>query len=116
MVYYVIQIKQILLSFKETKCIKFIPREKHKNILENHSKLRSELIDLIGKEFYSKPIWNDKHLKMKAKSYKDAIKTDFSWWWTTNRKNFMQSLYNNAYKFMMNDENYYPKTISKEYK
>ena len=53
--YYVIQIKQILLSFKETKYIKFILREKHKNILENQSKVRSELIDLIRKDFCSKP-------------------------------------------------------------
>ena len=73
--------------------------------------------DLIGKDFYSKLIYNGKYLKIKIKSFNDAIKTDFQWSLTTKRKSFMQSSYNNTYWLLFkSDEDYYLKKVLKEYK
>ena len=62
-------------DFDETKYIPFLI--KHHELLEKYDKIKKEVKTGIKKEFASEPVYNEKCLKAKIKSYNWKINTNF---------------------------------------
>ena len=61
--------------FDKTKCMFFLI--KNEKLLEKYNKICKKVSNIINKEFDSKPVYNEKYLKTKIKSYDGKIKTSF---------------------------------------
>ena len=48
-----------------------------KEILKEYTKVWEKITDLIGKEFDAEPVYEDKYIKTKIKSYNNDIRTNF---------------------------------------
>ena len=48
-----------------------------KQLLENYKKIWEKIKKLMGTDFESKAIYNDKYINTKIKTYKDSITTNF---------------------------------------
>ena len=46
-------------------------------LLKEYTKASEKIRDLIGKKFDSEPVYGDKYIKTKIKSYRDNINTNF---------------------------------------
>ena len=46
-------------------------------LLEKHNKIWEKVKNSIKKEFHSEPVYNEKYLKTKIKSYNEKINTPF---------------------------------------
>ena len=62
-------------DFDETKHISFLI--KNAELLEKYNKMWIKVKHGIKKEFDSEPVYNEKYLKAKIKSYKEKIYTNF---------------------------------------
>ena len=50
---------------------------KDKKYLEKYFEILNKIKSLITKEFNSEPVYNDKYIKTKIKSYNDRVYTNF---------------------------------------
>ena len=64
-------------SFDETEYMIFFLLEK-KNIVQKYNKTWKKNSNTMQKGFDSKPVYDEKHLKIKMKSYGDKINTNFN--------------------------------------
>ena len=62
--------------FDETKYMRFLI--KGDELLEKYNEIWEKLKNIIKKGFGGEPIYNEKYLKAKIKSYHGKIKTNFS--------------------------------------
>ena len=62
-------------SFNKAKCMSFLI--KHDELLEKYNKMWDKLSNSIKKRFDSEPIFNEKYIKNKIKSYESIISTIF---------------------------------------
>ena len=62
-------------DFDETKYMFFLI--KSDELLEKHNEIWKKIQNSIKKKFDSKPVYNEKYLKTKIKSYNGKIKTNF---------------------------------------
>ena len=46
-------------------------------LLEKHNEIREKVSNIIKKGFDGEPVYNDKYLKNKIKSYKGKVNTNF---------------------------------------
>ena len=60
--------------FDDNKTMSFVAGEE---LLKEYTKVWGKIRDLIGKKFDSEPVYGDKYIKTKIKSYKNDIKTNF---------------------------------------
>ena len=51
---------------------------KDDRLLEKHNKIWGKVKNSIKKEFHSEPVYNEKYLKTKIKSYNEKINTQFT--------------------------------------
>ena len=51
--------------------------ERRKEFLKEYIKVWEKIRDLIGKKFNSEPVYGDKYIKTKIKSYNNDIRTNF---------------------------------------
>ena len=63
-------------DFDETKCISFFI--KVDELLEKYNTILDKFSNSMKKGFYSKPVYNEKYLKTKIKSYELKISISFS--------------------------------------
>ena len=50
---------------------------KDKEISKRYSQIRNKIKSLMKKEFNSEPVYNDKYIKTKTKTYNDVVYTNF---------------------------------------
>ena len=62
-------------DFDETKCMSFFI--KNDKLLEKHNKIWEKIKNITNKELDSKPVYHEKYLKAKIKSYNGKINTNF---------------------------------------
>ena len=62
-------------DFDKTKCMSFLIKDE--NLLEKYNEIWETVSNIIKKEFDIKPVYNEKHLKTKIKSYNGKINTNF---------------------------------------
>ena len=62
-------------DFDKTKIISFLI--KNEKLLEKYNKFCKNVSNIIKKEFDSKPIYNEKYLKVKVKYYNGKVNTNF---------------------------------------
>ena len=62
-------------DFDESKCMSFL--RKDDEFLEKYNEIWKKVENSIKKEFGSEPVYNEKYLKAKMKSYNGKISTDF---------------------------------------
>ena len=79
----VIRPLHILLP-KMTICVKYFDDDKtisfladDKELLKEYVKVWKKIRDLISKEFYAEPVYSDKYIKTKIKSYNNDIRINF---------------------------------------
>ena len=63
-------------SFDETKYMSFLIKDD--KLLESYNEIWEKLKKIIKKEFHCEPVYNEKYLKAKIKSYNGKINTSFS--------------------------------------
>ena len=61
-------------DFDETKYMSFLIKDK---LLEIHNKIWEKVKSSLKKEFDSEPVYNEKYLKAKIKSYNGKVNTNF---------------------------------------
>ena len=61
-------------DFHETKCMSFFIKDDE--LLEKYNEIWGKVNNRIKKEFDSEPVYNEKYLKAKIKSYKGKINTN----------------------------------------
>ena len=62
-------------DFNETKSLPFLIKED--KLLEKYNEIWEKVQNIIKKEFVSEPVYNEKYLKAKIKSYNKKINTNF---------------------------------------
>ena len=62
--------------FDDNKTMSFLADDS-KEFLKEYSKVWGKIRDLIGKKFDSEPVYGDKYIKTKIKSYNNDIRTKF---------------------------------------
>ena len=62
-------------DFDETKCTSFLIKDD--KLLEKYNEIWEKVKNSIKKKFDSKPVYNEKYLEAKIKSYNGKINTDF---------------------------------------
>ena len=62
-------------DFGKTKCMSFLI--KRKKLLEKYNEVWKKVSNIIKKEFDNKPVYNEKYIKSKIKSYNGKINTHF---------------------------------------
>ena len=62
-------------AFDETKYMSFLIKDNE--LLEKYNEIWKKLENIIKKEFDSEPVYNEKYLKAKIKSYNGKINTNF---------------------------------------
>ena len=102
-------------DFDKTKCISFLI--KHEKLLEKYNKIWKKVSNIIKNKFESKPVYNEKYLKTKIKSYHGKVNTNFH-----NNKILKEGsqciclsviLIDSIYR---KDKNYYPQVLLEECK
>ena len=102
-------------DFDKTKCISFLI--KHEKLLEKYYKIWKKVSNIIKSKFQSKPVYNEKYLKTKIKSYHGKVNTNFH-----NNKILKEGsqciclsviLIDSIYR---KDKNYYPQVLLEECK
>ena len=63
-------------SFDDNKTMSFLADDT-KEFLKEYSKVWGKIRDLIGKKFDSEPVYDEKCIKIKIKSYNNDIRTNF---------------------------------------
>ena len=58
-------------DFDETKYVSFLI--KHEELLENYNEIWDKVSNSMEKGFHSEPVYNEKHVKIKIKSYEEKI-------------------------------------------
>ena len=78
------QINAYVKCFDDNKTMSFLADdtssglgESRKEFLKEYTKVWEKIKDLLGKEFDSEPIYNDKYIKTKIKSHNNDIRTNF---------------------------------------
>ena len=61
-------------DFDKTKCMSFLIKDE--KLLETYCEIWKKFSNSINKEFYSNPVYNEKYLKTKIKSYNGKIITN----------------------------------------
>ena len=62
-------------NFDKTKCMSFLIKDD--KFLEKYNEIWKKVSNIIKKEFGSKSVYNEKHLKTKIKPYDGKINTSF---------------------------------------
>ena len=62
-------------DFDETKYMSFLIKDEE--LLEKYNEIWEKVKNIIKKEFENEPVYNEKYLKAKIKSYNGKIKTNF---------------------------------------
>ena len=62
-------------DFNEAKSLPFLIKED--KLLEKYNEIWEKVQNIIKKEFVSEPVYNEKYLKAKIKSYNKKINTNF---------------------------------------
>ena len=58
-------------DFDETKYVSFLI--KHEELLENYNEIWDKVSNSMEKGFHSEPVYNEKYVKIKIKSYEEKI-------------------------------------------
>ena len=69
------QIIDYVKCFDDNKAMSFLADDKE--FLKEYIKVWEKIRDLIGKKFDSEPVYGDKYIKTKIKSYSNDIRTNF---------------------------------------
>ena len=102
-------------DFDKTKCMSFLIKDE--KLLEKYNEIWKKVSNIIKKKFHSNPVYNEKYIKTKIKSYNGKINTNFH----NNKipKEGSQciclsvTLTDSVYK---KDKNYYPQVFLEECK
>ena len=62
-------------DFDKIKCMSFLIEDE--KVLEKYNEIWKKMNNIVKIEFDSKPVYNEKHIKTKIKSYKGKINTNF---------------------------------------
>ena len=62
-------------DFDKIKCTSFLIEDE--KVLEKYNEICKKMNIIVKIEFDSKPVYNEKHIKTKIKSYKGKINTNF---------------------------------------
>ena len=102
-------------DFDKTKFMSFLMKDE--KLLEKYNEIWRKVSNIIKKQFDSKPVYNDKYIKTKIKSYNGKINTNF------HNNNIPKEgsqciclsviLIDSVYK---KDKNYYPQVFLEECK
>ena len=96
-------------DFDKTKCMSFLIKDE--KLLEKYNEIWKKVSSITKKEFDSNPVYNEKYVKTKVKSYNGKINTNVD---NKTRKEGSQCiclsvvLIDSVYK---KDENYYPQVF-----
>ena len=69
------QMNDYVKYFDDNKTMSFVADDKE--LLKQYTKVWEKIKDLIGKKFDAEPVYGDKYLKTKIKSYNNDIRTNF---------------------------------------
>ena len=100
--------------FDDSKTMPFVADDKE--LLKEYTKVWGKIRDLIGKKFDAEPVYDDKNLKTKNKSYNNDIRTNFHGEAATKScsyKCFSLRALDSAIKM---GKKYYPQTLPEECK
>ena len=62
-------------DFDKTKCMSFLIKDE--KLLEKYNEVWKKVSNIFKKEFDSNPVYNEKYIKTKIKSYNGKINTNF---------------------------------------
>ena len=62
-------------DFDKTKCMSFLIKDE--KLLEKYNEIWKKVSKIIKKEFDNNPVYNEKYIKTKIKSYNGKINTNF---------------------------------------